>query len=290
MARHIKNMTNTTSSAGESLAQRIIAKIFADHYKAGLYEVAFRREELVAAAEALGEPRPKNLGDIVYSLRYRVPLPDSVREAAPPNSEWAIFPGGNAVYVLRAVPFNLIEPRKGIRTVRLPDSTPGAIAKYAMSDEQALLARLRYNRLLDVFTGLACYPLQSHLRTSVTVENAIDGTSSSSQVETDDLYVGLDEHGAHYVLPVQAKGGSDALSVIQIWQDYRVAEQKFPELLARPIAAQFMANDEIALFEFEEADNKITIARERHYELVPSDQLTADELQTYRQAARHMPQ
>ncbi|MCY3962121.1 MAG: hypothetical protein OXG34_10745 [bacterium] len=152
-------MTNKTSPAGESLAQRIIAKIFADRFKPGLYEVAFRREELVAAAEALGEPRPKNLGDVVYSLRYRVPLPDSVREASPPNTEWAIFPGGNAVYVLRAVPFNLIEPRKGIRTVRLPDSTPGVIAKYAMSDEQALLARLRYNRLLDVFTGLACYPL-----------------------------------------------------------------------------------------------------------------------------------
>ena len=183
------------------------------------------------------------------------------------------------------VPFNLIEPRVGIRTVRLPDSTPGIIAKYAMTDEQALLARLRYNRLLDVFTGLACYPLQSHLRTSVTVENAIDGTKSSSQVETDDLYVGLDQHGAHYVLPVQAKGGADALSVIQIWQDFRVAEQKFPDLLARPIAAQFMANNEIALFEFEESDGEITIARERHYELVPPDQLTAEELKSYRQAA-----
>lgn len=273
-------------AASESLAQRIIAKIFADRFTPGMNEVAFQRDELVAAAEALGEPRPKNLGDIIYSLRYRIPLPASVRDAAPPNSEWAIFLGGNAVYVLRAVPFNLIEPRMGIRTIRLPDSTPGVIAKYAMSDEQALLARLRYNRLLDVFTGLACYPLQSHLRTSVTVESAIDGRDSSSQVETDDLYVGLDQHGAHYVLPVQAKGGTDALSVIQIWQDFRVAEQKFPELLARPIAAQFMANSEIALFEFEESDGKITIAREQHYELVPPDQLSAEELKSYRQDAR----
>ena len=107
--------------------------------------------------------------------------------------------------MIRAVPINLIEPRRGLRTIRLPDSTPGVIARYAMSDEQALLAKLRYNRLLDVFTGLACYHLQSHFRTSVTVTNAIDGKSSPSQVETDDLYVGLDEHGAHYVLPVQAK-------------------------------------------------------------------------------------
>jgi len=51
--------------------------------------------------------------------------------------------------------------------------------------------------------------LQSHLRTSVTVENAIDYTSSSSQVETDDLDVGLDEHGARYMLPAQAKGGTE---------------------------------------------------------------------------------
>lgn len=275
------------SAASESLAQRIIAKIFADHFKPGMDEVAFQRDELIAAAKSLGEPRPKNLGDIIYSLRYRISLPDSVRDSAPPNREWAIFPGGNAVYVLRAVPFNLIEPRMGIRTVRLPDSTPGVIARYAMSDEQALLARLRYNRLLDIFTGLACYPLQSHLRTSVAVENAIDGTTSRSQVETDDLYVGLDQYGAHYVLPVQAKGGADALSVIQIWQDFRVAEQKFPELLARPIAAQFMANNEIALFEFEESDGNITIIRERHYELVPPDQLTAEELKSYRQAASH---
>jgi len=53
-------MTNTTSPAGENLAQRIIAKIFTDYFKPGLHEMAFRRDELVAAAEALGEPRPKN--------------------------------------------------------------------------------------------------------------------------------------------------------------------------------------------------------------------------------------
>lgn len=269
-----------------NLAQRIIAKIFAEHYRPGRREVAFTRDDLVVAAEEMGEPRPKNLGDIVYSLRYRVPLPESIREKAPPGREWAIFPGGNAVYVLRPVPFNLIEPRPGLRTVRLPDATPGVIASYALSDEQALLARVRYNRLLDVFTGLACYPLQSHLRTSIKVISLIDGSQSSSQVETDDLYVGLDEHGAHYILPVQAKGGADILSVIQIWQDFRVAEQKFPNLKARPVAAQFMANGAIALFEFTEFNNEITVAREHHYELVPPDHLTPQELATYRTTAQ----
>lgn len=268
-----------------SLAQQIIDRIFAARHSSGLQEVTFTRDDLISAAAALGAPRPKNLGDIVYSLRYRIPLPDSIQQTAPPGREWAIFPGGNAVYTLRTVPFNLIEPRQGLRTIRLPDATPGVISKYSLTDEQALLARVRYNRLLDVFTGLACYPLQSHLRTSITITNAIDGTPSSSQVETDDVYVGLDEHGAHYILPVQAKGGSDSLSVIQIWQDLRVAEQKFPDLIARPVAAQFMEQSVIALFEFQESNNEITIAREHHYSLVPPEELAPGELAAYRAAA-----
>lgn len=269
-----------------SLAQQIIEWIFAQRHNPGDDHVTFTRDDLISAAAALGAPRPKNLGDIVYSLRYRVPLPDSIRRTAPPGREWAIFPGGNAVYTLRTVPFNLIEPRKGLRTIRLPDATPGVISKYSLTDEQALLARVRYNRLLDVFAGLACYPLQSHLRTTITIPNAIDGKPSSSQVETDDVYVGLDENGAHYILPVQAKGGSDSLSVIQIWQDLRVAEQKFPDLIARPVAAQFMEQSVIALFEFQESNNQITIAREHHYSLVPPEELDSAELSAYRIASQ----
>ena len=269
-----------------NVAQRIIGKVFTDRFSSGTTEIPFTRDDLISAAKALGLNRPKNIGDIIYSLRYRIPLPDNVTDLAPPEREWAIFPGGNAIYVLRSVPFNLIEPRSGLRVIRLPDSTPGVIAKYAMSDEQSLLAKLRYNRLLDVFTGIACYHLQSHLRTSVDVENALDGSLSSSQVETDDVYIGLDKHGAHYILPVQAKGGNDVLSVIQIWQDFRVAEQKFSKLNARPIAAQFMDGGKIALFEFDESDGIITILREHHYELVPSHQLSDEELRNYASTAK----
>lgn len=88
-------------------------------------------------------------------------------------------------------------------------------------------------------------------------------------IETDEIYVGIDRHGSHHILPVQAKGGTDRLSIIQIWQDFRVAEQKFDSLTARPIATQFLNDKSIALFEFSESRNKISIARERHYSLRP---------------------
>lgn len=266
----------------QSLALQIVTRIFEERYEPGMSEVPFHRDEIAATARALGSRPPSNLGDVVYNLRYRTPLPDEVNQRAPRGYEWAIFPGGKSVYVMRPVRVNWIEPRRGMSIVKLPDSTPGVIGRYSMSDEQALLARVRYNRLLDVFTGLACHALQSHLRTSIKLDNALTGEPSTSQVETDELYVGIDQHGAHFVLPVQAKGGTDALSVIQIWQDYRVAAQKFSALRPRPIAAQFMKEDEIALFEFHEHDDEITISRERHYRLVPPDELSDDELRAYR--------
>jgi hypothetical protein len=52
-------------------------------------------------------------------------------------------------------------------STKVPDSTPGVVAKYALSAEQALLAKVRYNRLVDIFTGVACSSLQNHLRTTL---------------------------------------------------------------------------------------------------------------------------
>jgi hypothetical protein len=101
------------------------------------------------------------------------------------------------------------------------------------------------------------------------------------QVETDEIYVGLDKRGAHYILPVQAKGGKDRLGIVQVEQDLAVCAAKFRDLICKPIAAQFMASDVIALFELEETKNGIAIAGERHYRLVRPDELSPDELKNY---------
>jgi hypothetical protein len=159
---------------------------------------------------------------------------------------------------------------------KIPDATPGIIAKYALSDEQALLAKLRYNRLIDIFTGVTCYSLQNHLRTQI---------PHLGQVETDEIYIGVDQRGAHYVFPVQAKGGRDALGITQIEQDFALCASKFPLLICRPIAAQFMRDDLIALFVFEETGTGIAIASEKHYRLVPPEEVTLTDLETYRTRA-----
>jgi hypothetical protein len=102
------------------------------------------------------------------------------------------------------------------------------------------------------------------------------------QVETDELYVGVDQRGAQYVFPVQAKGGADKLGIVQVEQDFSMCAAKFPTLICRPIAAQFIADNFIALFAFEEGKDGIALSAERHYRLVPPEEMTPEDLVTYR--------
>jgi len=253
--------------------KRIIERIFLSRYEEGATEVAFERDDIVTAAGELGIDLPKNLGDVVYSFRYRTALPDSVRRRAPEGHDWIIRPAGAARYAFVAVRPLDVAPNANLAETKIPDATPGVIAMYALTDEQALLARLRYNRLVDVFTGVTCYSLQNHLRTQV---------PDIGQVETDEVYVGVDRRGAQFVFPVQAKGGTDRLSVVQIEQDLGMCAAKFPSLIARPLAAQFMRHDIIALFEFEEGESGLAITAERHYRLVPPEELSEEDLKAYR--------
>lgn len=144
---------------------------------------------------------------------------------------------------------------------------------YSLDDEQALLAKLRYNRLIDIFTGLTCYSLQNHLRTTV---------ANMGQVETDEIYIGVDKKGAHYVMPVQAKGGTDKIGVVQVEQDIAMCAQKFPDLICRPIASQFIENELIALFEVELVPEGVRVLEEKHYRLVSPDEITPEELEIYK--------
>jgi hypothetical protein len=252
----------------------IIERLFFNNFKKGSGEVSFVREEIEIIAAKLGIKLPKNLGDIVYSFRYRNDLPESVAKMAPVGKTWVIRPAGKGKYKFVAGSFHPIAPNLSLFETKIPDATPGIIDMYAMSDEQALLAKLRYNRLLDIFTGLTCCSLQSHFRTTV------DGMG---QVETDEIYVGLDRRGVHYVIPVQAKGWTDRLNVVQIEQDIAVCAEKFPNLVCKPVAAQFMAGNLIALFAFEEGDSGVGLIAEKHYRLVPAESVTVDDLKRYGQ-------
>lgn len=257
-----------------SIYEILLVKIFKNHYRKGMEKFEFDREELSRVAAELGVRLPKNLGDLIYSFRYRRKLPAEILATATANKEWVIEPAGIAKYRFRLGAPSRIVPRQDLVVVKIPDSTPEIILAYSLTDEQALLAKVRYNRLIDIFLGITAYSLQNHLRTTV---------KGMGQIEIDEIYVGVNKNGQQFVIPVQAKGGSDQLSVVQTKQDLACCAEKFPALACRAISAQFMNDGEntIAIFELTMEKDEVKVVEERHYRLVSADSITDNDLQRY---------
>jgi hypothetical protein len=258
----------------KALLEHIFFEVGFGGYEAGKTELTFAREDLEAAAKELDLKLPKNLGDVVYSSRYRTPMPSSILATQPDGLEWIIEGAGRAKYRFKLVPANRIVPNPALATIGIPDATPELIRLYALDDEQALLAIVRYNRLIDTFLGLTTYSLQNHLRTTV---------KGVGQIEIDELYIGLDRRGCHFIIPVQAKGGKDQIGVVQTTQDIRFVAQKFPGLRCRAISAQFMADDVVALFELTLQEGQVRVVEERHYKLLPADKIDRAAISDYRE-------
>lgn len=250
----------------------IVERIFIARHRKGSTEFEFSRADIEAVARELKIVLPKNLGDVLYSFRYRKELPAAIRSTASDGLEWIVEGAGRARYRFRLARINRIEPRRDLLAVKIPDATPEIIAAYAQSDEQALLAKVRYNRLIDIFLGIASFSLQNHLRTTV------DGIG---QIEIDEIYVGVDRRGRQFVVPVQAKGGSDKHGVVQTQQDIACCREKFPHLICRPVSAQFLDDERIALFELAIECGEVRVVDERHYRLTPAASIGIDDLNAY---------
>jgi len=254
--------------------EQIIEWVFARNYRPGAVRVPFTRDELVQASTQLGIARIKNLGDIPYSFRFRRELPQSIQSTAPENSEWIIVGAGIGEYQFRLAAPGKIQPIQHYLPIKIPDATPEIVRQYAPgTDEQALLTRARYNRLIDVFTGLACYSIQNHLRTTVT---------DIGQVEVDEIYVGINSRGTHFVLPCQAKSPGDSFGIAQVMQDIALCNERYPMAICRPIALQFTAEERVALLELavkEEGDVlMLNVVDQKTYQLVPRADISTAEL------------
>jgi len=253
---------------------RVIEKVFFENYVAGAAKVCFSREELAQSCHDLGISRIKNLGDIPYTYRFRKELPQSIKEKCPSHSEWIIIGKGIGFYEFRLASPGKIQPSTNRQRIKVPDATPEIVKRYAPgTDEQALLTKVRYNRLVDLFSGLTCYSVQNHLRTTI---------PNVGQIEIDEIYLGMNTRGTHFVIPCQAKSPGDQFGVVQIMQDMEFCKFKYPNAICKPIALQFLSKNDVAILELtvEESNDifHLLVVDERHYRLVTKDEITDDEI------------
>lgn len=254
--------------------ERVIEKIFTDRFDGEVYGFDFPRNAINEATDALNLKRISNVGDVIYTYKARRYLPQSIQDTAAAGRTWVVRTVGTSQYRFDQVENGSFAVDSTLAATLVPDSTPALIQMYRQSDEQSLLATVRYNRLIDIFTRLSCFSVQNHLRTNL---------AGTGQIEVDELYVGIDRVGAHYVLPIEVKSASDMLGYNQIANMFELCSQRFPDLIARPMGAQFIDSETIALMEFQQRPLSIEIdkAEERHYRLVPADELPREVVEEY---------
>jgi hypothetical protein len=249
----------------------IIKEIFWRHYTPEITYFTFSREEIVEIGKRLGLSA-KNSGDVIYSYRFRRPLPQEIIDTQPSGLQWIIELAGRGIYRFNLEQANRIIPNSNLVKIKIPNSTPEIVEKYSSGDEQSLLTKIRYNRLIDIFLEITAYSLQNYLRTTV---------REIGQIEIDEVYVGLNRNGTHFIVPVQAKTGKDQISIVQTKQDIAYCTEKFPELICRPISAQFISLDTIAIFELILDDSGVRIVEEKHYQLVVAEAISDIDLSNY---------
>jgi len=240
----------------------ILVSIFSEKYTPGKKhaDIPFTRNDLIKHSRKLGFEPPKNLGDIVYSFRYRVALPEEIESSARKGYTWIIVGKGDAQYSFVMSRKSNISPNPDLIPIRIPDNTPEILSLYSLSDEQSLLAKIRYNKILDLFLGIVTYSMQNHLRTKI---------PDIGQIEIDELYIGVNKIGQQFIMPVQAKVGNDKIGAVQLYQDISYCQSVFPDLICIPIAVHY-SGDEICIFRLDLDKWSVGIVEERHYKLVSS--------------------
>jgi hypothetical protein len=273
------------SNTSENRYLLVMRKLFEEKFT-GAEGFEWDRKDIYRISRELGIDPIKNPGDNVYSIRHgRLELPQEINSLIPSDRAWLLLPNGKSGYRFIVADRSVIDIDRAKKAIKIPDSTPQIVARYAKEDEQAVLARIRYCRLVDIFMRLASFQLQSHMRTTV-------AHFKGAQTELDEIYLGVDANGAQFVIPIQAKGHDERIGVVQVVTDHYACVEKFPQMIPRTLLAKTVKIEEspvfgriftIALIEACVDDGyNVHKLREEHFEIVPASRIDENDLRAYR--------
>ncbi len=223
----------------------VILTLFLRHYQPGLKRLIFQKDEIEDVCQELNI-KVRNIPDIPYTYRVRRNLPKEILK----TGHWAIESVGKSGYA-----FIMLEnpPRFDIRfqdyePINIFNAIPELVDGLLRTDEQSLLTKLLYNRLIDIFCELTCFHIQNHYRSFV---------NEIGEVELDAIYAGVDKLGNLFIIPIEAKSqaDNDMIGRIQISQMVLLVKQEFHELTCRILAVKELSDKTIGIVEFNDKTN-----------------------------------
>ncbi len=225
-----------------------IEDVFFAHYSEGTEFIEFQRGELLESLRR-NNLTVSNLPDLVYMYRSRRPLPQRILA----TGNWAIDNIGRGWYGFLklknkphfSIDFNEIAP------IDIYNAIPDLVEGYLRDDEQSLLTRVLYNRLVDIYTSMTCFLVQNHYRSTV------EARRGRTEVEVDALYTGVNTQGELCAIPIEAKsaGDTEMLGRVQLSNMAKLIRQdpKFAGMRRCLLAIKTLNDGTIGMVRFNDA-------------------------------------
>lgn len=248
----------------------VLLELFRAARDTGKDKLIFTYDEIRAVARRNGF-EIRNYADFPYYFRSRSELPAEIREAGFRGlyiGGGRRRGGGTIILTKEELSFEL---PTDLPPTRRKSAIPPAVRKFIGDDEQAVLSVVRYEGLLDDLLGFQVYHLQGHLRTT------IDAEQGNTQVEVDDLYVGVRGDAGTTIVPVEAKAVAEKLNRVQLLYVARAAYNHAAKAVPAndvevcPVAVKLDGDGTLyaMTFNFPETFQGLTILRAKRYHLEP---------------------
>jgi hypothetical protein len=136
------------------------------------------------------------------------------------------------------------------------NALPCFLDKFISNERQFLLSQLRCSRLLDIFSGVICFPIYS-----------VAG-------QADEMYIGMQQDGKYHIFLVQVATGDRSLRVSDVRKCFDRYAAEFSSAVVRSIIVQAVAVNVIALIEFR-VETTVEFIGEKHYQLIQQDSIAS---------------
>ncbi len=146
------------------------------------------------------------------------------------------------------------------------DAAPDTRGRGA-NERQYILAKVRHNRLIDMFVGAVARPLSGAPHVVL---------HDIGRIGTDEIYVALRNSGQRFVVAVLARGEADQINTMQVEQNLELCRAIFPTLSPRLVTIQFktdVVGEVIVMFDLVVVGDEIKVLDEKHYRLVPASEI-----------------
>ena len=219
-------MVKLVGTNKEAKAKFFVDYLMKNNFINSLTPISFERTDILEICAKEFGKAPKNLGDIIYSLRYRLDYLSTYDYLLEKDYTWTLLSTGIGKYELSPLKKLRIPSLESEDIIYIKDNTPKHIHELRPLNDQSLLMKIIQNDILNEFLQDDLVFLQAHHKVNL---------QNWGQAEIDGILAS--NYSPHLYL-VEVKGYTEVIAWPQMIQLKMYAQQNHSDTPFTPLFIQ----------------------------------------------------